>query len=218
MFYIKNKISTKNIDKLLEPHATKEKILVVHSEDIDYAKHFPNAYTVTKRKEVPADMHVDIYYEDLKNIESESYSTIICTGLLEHVPNPQNLINNFNRILKPGGKLVLQASSVFSIHEGPDNFFQFTHFGLETLFREWKGEKKITGSCQPYETIAILLQRILFQVETNIFTKAVTVLLYNILPFFDKTIKKQYTRNGNKKSEYEIDSMLPSNIQIVAFK
>lgn len=216
MFYIKNKISTKNIEKLLEPHVTKEKILVVHSEDIDYKKFFPNAYTITKREQVPADMHVDIFYEDLKNVKSESYDTIICTGLLEHIPEPKNLINNFYRILQPKGKLVLQASSVFSIHEGPNNFFQFTHFGLEYLFQEWN-EKKITGSCQPYETIAILLQRILYQTESNIFTKVFTVLLYNMLPFFDRTLKKQYSRVG-KKPQFEIDSMLPSNIQIVAYK
>ena len=216
MFYIRKKISTKNIEKLLKPHSTDKKVLVVHSEDIDYKLFFPNAFTVTKREDVPANMHVDIYYEELQNIAPESYDTIICTGLMEHVPEPKNLIANFHRILEPNGKLVLQASSVFSIHEGPDNFFQFTHFGIEYLFKEWKN-KKITGSCQPYETIAILLQRILYQTKVNVFTKIFTVVLYNLLPLFDKSIKEQYSNAGHTEGS-EIDTMLPSNIRIVAYK
>ena len=80
MFYIRKKISTKNIEKLLKPHSTDKKVLVVHSEDIDYKLFFPNAFTVTKREDVPANMHVDIYYEELQNIAPESYDTIICTA------------------------------------------------------------------------------------------------------------------------------------------
>lgn len=214
MFYVRNRISTKNIERFLEKHKTDERVIVIHSEDVPYEKFFPNAFTVTKREQVKADMHVDLYYNDVSKIEAESYDTLICTGLLEHVPDPQRLINEFYRILKPGGKLVLQASSVFSIHEGPDDFFHFTHYGFEKLLENWK-DVQTSGSCMPYETLAILMQRIMFQTNSNIFVKVATVVLFNILPLFDKGIKKQFTNHGRTN---EIDSMLPSNMQAVAYK
>lgn len=214
--YIKSKISTKNIDAFLKPHATNNRVLVIHSEDIDWKKYFPNAYTVTKRSDVVADLHVDKYYNGIDALNDSSFDTIICTGLLEHLPYPDIFVKNLRRILAPDGKLVLQASCSFSIHEGPDNFFQFTQFGFEILFKDFRN-LKITGSCQPYETIAILLQRILYQADVSFMTKAITVILYNILPVFDKTIKKQYAKVG-RNPKHEIDSMLPSNMQIVCFK
>lgn len=218
MFFFKKKISTKNIRKLIEPYATKEKVLVIHSEDLPglVEDYFPNAFTVTKREICPADMHVDKYYHDVDKIESESYELIICTGLLEHVPEPQKFIDEMYRILKPKGKIVLQASSAFSVHEGPDDFYHFTNFGMERLFDKWTSVET-SGSCQPFETIAILLQRIVFQSKLPWYTKVVNVILWNLLPFLDKTIKKQYF-NITKKDENMIDSMLPSNMQAIAIK
>ena len=214
--YIKRKISTKNIDKFLRPHSTDEKVLVIHSEDIDWQGFFPNAYTVTKRRHVPADLHVDKYYRELSGVEDESYSTIICTGLLEHLPEPHLFQEELLRIMKPGGKLLLQASGAFSIHEGPDDFYHFTHFSFEKIFHNWE-RKLITGSCMPYETIAILLQRILYQADVGFLTKIMTVILYNIIPLFDKRVYTQYSKVGRSEKNI-IDSMLPSNMQIICYK
>lgn len=63
--YLRQKISTKNIEKFLSYHSTTERVLVIHSEDVDTTSFFPNAYTVTKRPDVPADMHVDLFYDQL---------------------------------------------------------------------------------------------------------------------------------------------------------
>ena len=82
-------------------------------------------------------MHVDLYYEDVSKIESESFEIILCTGLLEHIPDPQRLIDEFKRILKPYGELVISASAVFSFHEGPDNFFHLRHMVLKFYSKDW---------------------------------------------------------------------------------
>ena len=64
--YVRKKISTKNIYRLIEPYATTEPVLIIHSEDVSLEHLFPNTYCVTKRGDVPADLHVDDYYEDLQ--------------------------------------------------------------------------------------------------------------------------------------------------------
>jgi SAM-dependent methyltransferase len=216
--FYKKKISTKNIDKLCGETATDKLALVVHSEDVDYKPYFPNAYTVTKRKKIPADMHVDNFYKDLKKIPDGSYEVILCTGLLEHIPDPQRIIDDFYRILKPGGELIIGASAVFSFHEGPHDYFRFTPFSFELFFKKWSHIKMMRGSCQPFETIAILLQRILIQCEIYPPLRPIIEFFVWLFPFFDKAISVQYRRVNSWEEEDITDSMLPSNMHAVVVK
>ena len=214
----KKKISTRNLDRLCQENATDKQTLVVHSEDVDYKSYFPNAFAVTKRKNMPADMHVDLYYEELSNIKSESYEVILCTGLLEHVPDPHRLVNDLRRILKPEGKLVISASAVFSFHECPNDFYHFTPFSFQLLFEDWEKIEMMRGASQPFETIAILLQRILLQCEIFPPLRPIIEIACSILPYFDRLIISQYDTVGDRSEGRRIDSMLPSNIQAVVLK
>ncbi len=63
------------------------------------------------------------------------YDAIINTQVLEHVENPQKVINEFYRVLKFGGKLFLTAPQGWGVHGAPYHFFNFTNYGLESLFR-----------------------------------------------------------------------------------
>jgi SAM-dependent methyltransferase len=216
--FIKKKLSTKNLDKLCKEFATDRRVLVVHSEDVNYKPYFPNAFTVTKRRSKPADLHVDLYYTELSKIESESYEVIMCTGLLEHIPEPQRLIDDLRRILIPGGELIISASAVFSFHECPDDFFHFTPFSFKLLFKDWTKIKMLRGSSQPFDTISILMQRIILQTKTFPVIRPIVELLCVILPLFDRLIYAQYDNFGHMEDDRKIDSMLPSNMQAVIVK
>lgn len=216
--FFKGKLSTHNLDRLCRENATDKLTLVVHSEDVKYQPYFPNAFAVTKRPDKPADLHVGLYYEELNQIEAESYEVVVCTGLLEHVPDPQRLIDEMHRILKPGGKLVISASAIFSFHEGPNNFFHFTPFGFKVLFKDWAGFKMLRGSSQPFETIGILMQRILMQSYISPPIRPVIEVLARVMSGFDRFVGVQYDSSWEKDESHEIDSMLPSNIQAVVIK
>jgi SAM-dependent methyltransferase len=214
----KPKLSRRNLDRLCRENATDKRTLVVHSEDVDHAPYFPNAFTVTKRPDQPADLHVDLFYRGLDQIPSESFEVILCTGLLEHVPDPQRLIDELRRILKPGGKLIISASAVFSIHEGPHDYFHFTPFSFRQLFSNWSRIEMLRGSSQPFETIAILIQRIMIQCEVSPLARRLIELTYPLFPLLDRLIVRQYDKAGGRSPEREIDSMLPSNMQAVVIK
>ena len=79
---------------------------------------------------------VHTFYCDLEDIpkESDTYDTIICNQVLEHVRHPQRVVNELYRILKPGGKLFLTVPQCSGIHMPPHNYFNFTYYGLEFLF------------------------------------------------------------------------------------
>lgn len=216
--FAKRKLSTKNLERLCRDTRTTERTLVVHSEDVEHKQDFPNAYTVTKRADVPADMHVDVYYRDLSKIPDGSYPVILCTGLLEHIPDPQRIIADFYRILKPGGKLIISASAVFSFHECPDNFFHFTPYGFKLLFKDWKGFEMLRGASQPFETIGILIQRIHLQCDIFPLVRPFVELLAHMMRYLDIFVLRQYETRQFRDDRSLTDSMMPSNIQAVVLK
>ncbi|MDP2620660.1 MAG: methyltransferase domain-containing protein [Hyphomicrobiales bacterium] len=211
-------MTTKNLVRLCREYATEEPTLVIHSEDVDYKPFFPNGFAVTKRKDVPADMHVDLYYLDLSKIEAESYNVVLCTGLLEHIPDPERLIADMHRILKPGGRLIISASAVFSFHECPDNFFHFTPYGFKLLFRDWSHFQMLRGASQPFETIGILIQRIHLQCDIFPLARPFIELLFHAIRFLDFFVVRQYDTRQYQDERSLTDSMLPSNIQAVVVK
>jgi SAM-dependent methyltransferase len=208
------KRSTKNLRRLCQEYSTTTRTLVVHSEDVDYRPYFPNAFTVTKRASIPADLHVDAHYHGLAAIPDSSYSMVLCTGLLEHIPDPQRLVDEMRRILAPGGRLIISASAVFSFHEGPDNYFHFTPYGFRQLFKDWSRIEMLRGASQPFETIGILLQRINLQAEMFPPARLLVEVLMRLVPLLDCCVTRQY-HGRTFTPEHEIDSMLPSNVQAV---
>ncbi len=72
---------------------------------------------------------------------SNTYDSVVSTEVLEHVSNPQKVIDEFYRVLKPKGRLFLTTPQQYMIHQEPYNFFYFTYYGLELLLKE-SGFKK----------------------------------------------------------------------------
>lgn len=78
------------------------------------------------------------YVCDISNIpvEPSRFDVIVCTQVLEHLPDPLGAIQELSRILKPGGELFLTTNLLFPIHGAPYDFFRFTNFGLDHLCNE----------------------------------------------------------------------------------
>ncbi|GAB4507064.1 MAG: methyltransferase domain-containing protein [Sulfuricaulis sp.] len=52
-----------------------------------------------------------------------TFDVVLCTEMLEHVPEPQKVIAEFARILKSGGKLILTAPLGSGIHQEPYHYY-----------------------------------------------------------------------------------------------
>lgn len=51
-----------------------------------------------------------------------AFDAILCTEVLEHVPDPTNALDEFARLLKPGGTLILTAPFASLVHFAPYHF------------------------------------------------------------------------------------------------
>lgn len=66
-------------------------------------------------------------------IESEMADTVISISVLEHLSNPQLMLNESFRILKPGGFAFFQVPFQWMVHEAPYDYFRYTPYGLGLL-------------------------------------------------------------------------------------
>src|SRR3989344_1053400 len=98
--------------------------------------------------------------------KNKVYDAIINTQTLEHVKDPQKVVNEFYRILKPRGKLFLTAPGCWGVHYAPNNFFTFTNYGLELIFKN-AGFKVV--SIKPRGGFFIYLGRMMLELPFNIY-------------------------------------------------
>ena len=92
-------------------------------------------------------------------LPSDTADAIICTETLEHVPEPQAVVDEMLRLLKPGGVLVGSIPFLYPVHADPYDFQRFTPEGLHRLFRAY-GSIEITAMGGLWGTLALLLELI----------------------------------------------------------
>ncbi len=88
---------------------------------------------------------------------SEIFNTVIALDVLEHLPLPNQCIQEAARVLQSGGQLILQTPFLYPLHDMPYDFQRWTLQGLETMVQR-EGfkvtERRILGA--PCETAALL--------------------------------------------------------------
>ncbi|MCQ2022238.1 class I SAM-dependent methyltransferase [Clostridium butyricum] len=64
---------------------------------------------------------------------NESFDTILCTEVFEHLPNPIKAIEEFSRLIRKGGKLILSAPFCSLTHFAPYHYYS----GFNNYFYEY---------------------------------------------------------------------------------
>lgn len=64
-----------------------------------------------------------------------SFDCVLSTQVLEHVDDPQRMLLECARVLRPGGTLILSAPQYWELHEQPHDYFRFTEYGLRVLLQ-----------------------------------------------------------------------------------
>ena len=84
----------------------------------------------------------------------ESFDSLLCTDVLEHVEEPAAAIAEAARILKSGGFGIYSVQFFWHIHESPRDFYRYSNFGLKYLFKKNGFEiiavRALTGFCATF--------------------------------------------------------------------
>lgn len=207
----------KRLRTFIEPFATDRPTLVVHCTDLDHKTLFPNATFVGGSHEAfaPLDGSAD---RTLEALPADHFPLVVCTGLLEHVPDLRRLISQLHRVLSPGGTLILSASAVFPFHGGDANYFHFTPNGLRLLLGSDFEIERLEGSTQPFETVAVLLQRINIQCDVFPPLRPLIDLATLALPVLDRLVFRQYVKNNRRDETTRVSSIMPATLHLSARK
>lgn len=67
-------------------------------------------------------------------VSDETFDSLLCTYVLEHLERPHLAVAEANRVLKKGGYGIYTVPFFWHIHEAPRDFYRYTKYGLRYLF------------------------------------------------------------------------------------
>jgi SAM-dependent methyltransferase len=85
---------------------------------------------------------------DISNLpfKSNSIDLVVSIAVLEHVKEPEKVVSEIRRILKPGGKIFIYIPFIQGYHASPYDFQRYTISGIQELFKEFRVDKVFCGS------------------------------------------------------------------------
>lgn len=110
---------------------------------------------------------------------NNSFDVVICTQVLEHTEEPDQLLKEANRILKKNGILYITCPFVWPEHEIPYDFRRYTQYGLKKIFKEnGLTVEKISATTGIFGTTGQLLSVFLFElVGNNVILRILTAVM-----------------------------------------
>lgn len=201
------KFTRGRIRSFVKRFATDGDVLEIGVAANDYDEAFPHRTTLdidpARKPDVVADV-VEMPFED------KCFDAVICSEVFEHLPDPVSAVRELQRVLKPGGRLILTTRFAFPIHDAPGDFLRYTPYMLRRLFNEWEMDT-LEYEADPFSTIAILLQRLIFQTDLHggAVSKGVVYVLALTVKAMRPLIRKQY---GDIGKTQVVDNMLFSGI------
>lgn len=80
---------------------------------------------------------VDLFY-DGKHLpfDKDTFDSLFCGEVLEHVFNPDDILPELNRVLKPGAKALITVPFSWNEHETPFDYARYSSFGIKYIFEK----------------------------------------------------------------------------------
>lgn len=100
------------------------------------AKFAGKAYESADFEQVDKPYASSTYVCDLAAIPvgDSRYDAVLFTQVMEHLPEPRDVVRELYRVLKPGGRLFYSGPLFYEEHEVPYDFFRYTQFGVRSIF------------------------------------------------------------------------------------
>jgi SAM-dependent methyltransferase len=79
-----------------------------------------------------------LYVCDLASIpvEDARFDFVLFTQTMEHLKEPQRVLQELVRVLKSGGRILYTGPLFYEEHEQPHDYFRYTQFALRYFFQE----------------------------------------------------------------------------------
>jgi len=80
-------------------------------------------------------MHIDVFCDVSRTLPfaDATFDTILSSDVIEHLPDPVLAFREMARLLRPGGKVILNTPFLYMLHEVPHDYYRHTRYSLERL-------------------------------------------------------------------------------------
>ena len=65
-----------------------------------------------------------------------SFDTVLGLSMLTYMPEPDRVLREAHRVLRPGGVLIMEFTQMAPLHDPPFDYFRFTRFGAAWLLED----------------------------------------------------------------------------------
>jgi SAM-dependent methyltransferase len=201
------------ITEFLRPYSTPRQVLDLGCGNSPYVALFPNRLCLDLRRRPGAAIVGDAHWLPFS---SGSFDLILSTEMLEHTLEPQRIIDEMRRVLKPGGLALLTTRFIFPLHDVPGDYYRFSDYALIHLFREWSSVK-VEAETTTLETLGVLLHRMVIQCEFKSprVVRLPLLLAARLIGRLGWLITRQY---GNAQRTEVVPHMLVSGWHVAASK
>ena len=116
------------------------------------------------------DSVVDYYYDGHTiPFEDKSFDSVFAADVFEHLFNLDEILSELNRVLKPGGQMLVSIPFAWQEHEIPYDFGRYTAFGISSILEKHGFEVvRLHKTTTFFETLSQLFSTFLIE---NIFPK-----------------------------------------------
>jgi SAM-dependent methyltransferase len=84
----------------------------------------------------------DFLWDGIKMpFENNNFDVVVSTEVLEHIPDAVLYLGEVMRVLKPGGIFFFTVPFLMSLHEVPHDYYRYTPYSLERIFKNSGFEK-----------------------------------------------------------------------------
>ena len=87
------------------------------------------------------DLAVDLI--ELSPFKEASFDLVVLANVIEHVYEYRQLISRCNRLLKPGGRLLITVPFLLKLHQEPVDYHRYTRYALSLLAAENRLEVEV---------------------------------------------------------------------------
>lgn len=133
-----------------------------------------------------------------------SADVVLLSEVLEHVPDPELLLSEAARILRPGGELFVSAPFAFPIHGRPYDFRRFTQYYYEAIPSRLPFQLvELETSNQVASTPLLLVQQLILSVPRVPWAlRCVTWTFLNVLTLALEAVARPWWRRRGRVGDF----------------
>lgn len=124
----------------------------------------------------------------------KTFDTIILSDVLEHIAEPQHLLNALYQLLNPNGKIIIMVPFMYRLHEEPHDYYRYTEHALKHMLHKANFNLlEIESYGGIVDVIFDLLNKVFFN------TKSRSKILISI---YKRVSKINYFKRNNNERKY----------------